>query len=266
MGRWLAVLLSAAWGTWACGSDVFTSTSTAEALPDGAGLREDAAGLVDAAGLSDSDSGDGPDRAIRDASSPEPVDTHESGVPDASLDASVVEPDAGTLEDGGGPDVVQLDAGEQPDVALLEDACTPLTWYPDRDGDGHGANDGAQLACDAPGADWVSNSGDCDDDHGEVHPSQTAYFASGYALGTGELSFDYDCDGTETGDPTQLGPAPACSGLAIANCSGRGFVAGSRSGPGVNAWCGSRALLQCLPELLACSAQTTLIERGYACR
>ncbi len=47
--------------------------------------------------------------------------------------------------------------------------CTPLTWYPDDDGDGWGADDGAVEACEAPSG-FVDQGGDCDDDEPEVHP------------------------------------------------------------------------------------------------
>ncbi len=60
------------------------------------------------------------------------------------------------------------------------------TWYPDDDGDGHGGSPGEYL-CDPP-SDYVTDSDDCDDTDGAVHPEADE------EPGTG---VDEDCDGTE---------------------------------------------------------------------
>jgi hypothetical protein len=50
--------------------------------------------------------------------------------------------------------------------------CTKLDWYQDVDGDGFGAGV-ATHACEAPGKDWITTSGDCDDALAEVNPDAT---------------------------------------------------------------------------------------------
>lgn len=260
----------ALWGTPACG-DAFTSTSTVELLPeagvngneplpgpstrdasasDGSeGLREDA-GSADASvegGRGDVDRADASD----DARAPDDASVTDAGPTDSGAGDAGAGGAAGAAGGGG--------------AAGSGGGCEPVPWYPDRDADGYGALDGVVDACDAPGEAWSSRAGDCHDGNSAVHPDQAAYFDGPYRGAAGE-SFDYDCDGRESGDPTQLGASPGCSGLALANCSGQGFVPTTRTGVGVNALCGSRALEQCVPELLICGGRTSLLDRGYACR
>lgn len=50
-------------------------------------------------------------------------------------------------------------------------ACqAPFAWHPDRDGDGFGVASEQRVACQAPGSDWVTASGDCDDENPDSHP------------------------------------------------------------------------------------------------
>ncbi len=63
------------------------------------------------------------------------------------------------------------------------------TWFPDADGDGHGALDGATTACSAP-AGHVGVDGDCDDSDAAVHPFAPEPCGAG----------DADCDGVAADD------------------------------------------------------------------
>ena len=69
--------------------------------------------------------------------------------------------------------------------AIDEGAAAPVTWYLDADGDGYGAADHSEVACGAPGADWVHLAGDCDDALPEVNPGAEEVCSS----------VDRDCDG-----------------------------------------------------------------------
>ena len=50
------------------------------------------------------------------------------------------------------------------------DASDTSTWYVDRDGDGSGDPSTGYVACDSPGADWVSNADDCNDLRNDINP------------------------------------------------------------------------------------------------
>ncbi len=60
----------------------------------------------------------------------------------------------------------------------------PVTWYPDRDGDGYGAPRPTITSCDQPPG-YVAENGDCDDDNPEINPG-----AEDVCDGV-----DNDCDG-----------------------------------------------------------------------
>ena len=50
-------------------------------------------------------------------------------------------------------------------------SCVRVSWYRDADGDGYGGGV-AELACEAPGSDWIEEPiGDCDDASADVHPA-----------------------------------------------------------------------------------------------
>lgn len=71
------------------------------------------------------------------------------------------------------------------DRSIDEDAVDGVTWYPDVDHDGYGADAGVETGCTAPPA-TVAIGGDCDDTSRSVHP------------GAGEdcrTAGDDDCDG-----------------------------------------------------------------------
>ena len=79
------------------------------------------------------------------------------------------------LGDGGTADsAAPQDAAEAPRDAPSaldagSDACAPITYYPDVDGDGHGATEGGAPACSPPPG-RVATTGDCDDARAAAHP------------------------------------------------------------------------------------------------
>jgi hypothetical protein len=64
-----------------------------------------------------------------------------------------------------------------------------LTWYRDRDGDGHGRSDETFIACSDPGG-YVTSYDDCDDGNASVSPSASEYCNDR----------DDDCDGSTDED------------------------------------------------------------------
>lgn len=142
--------------------------------------------------------------------------------------------------------------------------CTsPTTFYPDTDKDTYGRSTGTVTGCaPPPSGNWSTVGGDCDDDDENVHPKQTNYFDAPHSTSGGIHSFDYDCSGAEEGDPSQVGAAPTCTLLA---CSGTGYVPTSRTGPGVNALCGSTVQATCKVGTLQCT--TVLLNvPAYRCK
>ena len=102
---------------------------------------------------------------------------------DAKRDTEVAAPD-------GGSDAAQ-DAEIVPDV--VADACAPLLYYRDLDGDGFGDDANTTVACAQP-AGYVTMGGDCMDSNADAHPGQLSSFTTD----RGDGSYDYDCDGIET--------------------------------------------------------------------
>jgi hypothetical protein len=190
-----------------------------------------------------------------------------AGAAGAGGHAGDVGPDAGS-DDAGSDDSSVPEAGLDVDVPDVPIGCdTPVVFYPDADADGFGRDSAAVVACEPPlqGL-WTTKPGDCNDDNPDVHPEQTQYFSLGYVTTSGGLSFDYDCSGSEQSDPSQYGGAPSCGGLSLGNCSGQGYVATSRTGPGLNALCGSLRMRKCQPDLLVCGAETFDISQAHRCR
>jgi hypothetical protein len=150
--------------------------------------------------------------------------------------------------------------------------CSQQLLYPDRDGDGVGLTSGAQLRCAAQ--DWVSVPGDCRDDLMDVFLGQSRYFGMSYPEPTHAdgVSFDFDCNGIEEPDPTNLtlAPVPDCSGLPL-TCNQKGFLpaVSGRSGSGIDPRCGSNLLRQCVvSQLVGCDSETLVLGEGdrFRCR
>jgi hypothetical protein len=150
------------------------------------------------------------------------------------------------------------------DDASIE-ACAHTVFFLDGDGDGYGGTT-SSTGCGPPdtGA-WVTKGNDCDDSNPMVNPGQTAYFTTGYTRsGTSNVSFDYDCDGQETESGSNAKAACAYSGLT---CAGSGYLAATpaRSGPGVDAYCGSDEAVTCSVVDLTCTAGPPVTTSPIAC-
>lgn len=164
----------------------------------------------------------------------------------------------GTLEQDGvcivAPSMVVADAGGDDRTTDGGDRTTdaadgssasckvPIAFFKDNDGDGFGGTE-TMSACETPGAGWVTTSGDCDDTDPLVNPNAKQFQRTPTKAG----SFDFDCDGVETLDPSAK-VDPVCGG-AYPNCSNQeGFLPagdGRTIGPGMNSHCGSTAYRSC---------------------
>jgi hypothetical protein len=145
----------------------------------------------------------------------------------------------------------------------------PATWYKDADGDGYGTTSESIVSCSSPApTGWTTKGGDCMDDKAEVHPNQPpgTYFDQPYSIGNGKDSFDWDCSGTEDGDPTQK-VAGKCGFFTTCDASS-GYVASARTGTGLNAYCGSQSYSTCSGIATLCTASTKDLGTGsaYRCR
>ncbi len=94
------------------------------------------------------------------------------------------------------------------------DCVSPKQWWPDCDSDGYASSAAVDVRtlCEMPsdvatdcvgapsGASWTttvpqSDTNDCNDEDGNVHPNQKHCFETSHDLSLGELGFDYDCNG-----------------------------------------------------------------------
>jgi hypothetical protein len=149
----------------------------------------------------------------------------------------------------------------------------PTTWYVDLDQDGYGS-DAAQtvVSCTQPQGHYVKIGGDCHDNNGSVHPQLTAtekkFFGKPYRAQNGTDSYDYDCSGKETGDPSQP-IASTCALLTIGGgntCGGTGYSPSTSGGTtSSNRYCGSQKFQACTKSGLTCATTSTDISTPYAC-
>jgi hypothetical protein len=220
-----------------------TSTGGAVGNDGGAGTGGSAGEAFDAAG----EDGESPDALTLDTAPPDPDAPEPDGGSDAGNDAADdTEPDRDAASAADGAAEAEADGG--PDAACAAEQVV----FRDEDGDGAGDESNATATCSDVPEGWASTGGDCNDRNAEVVPEQTSYFGAGYPAGGNALSFDYDCSGTETADPSQYGAAKTCPGLNLGACSGKGFAPTTRTGAGVNPYCGSTALVECRPQGLSC--------------
>ena len=108
-----------------------------------------------------------------------------------------VNPDAIEICDG-----IDNNCDEQIDDAGATDAST---WYTDADGDGHGVEEGSQVACAAPEG-TVASSDDCDDTNADVFPDAREDNC--------EDPVDYNCDGSVGYEDADGDGSPACRDCA----------------------------------------------------
>lgn len=89
-----------------------------------------------------------------------------------------------------------------------------------------------------------------------MNPGQTRYFGTPYTPMVGGESYDYDCSGSEEGNPSQYGAAPVC-GSTFLNCpGGKGFAGLNRPG---NPLCGSNKLVSCRVNGVVCDQVTEAV-------
>lgn len=142
----------------------------------------------------------------------------------------------------------------------------PSTWYRDKDLDGYGTDIVSKVSCEAPApTGWSQVGGDCQDDNPAVHPGQTTYF--GQPFGTsGPDSFDYDCSGTEEGDPALPIATSTCVVSPLSACTGSGYLPVSGTGRMANPLCGSQNGAQCSGASIACARTLVSNLKPYTCR
>jgi hypothetical protein len=184
--------------------------------------------------------------------------TSDAGSP-TTMEAAVVDAN-GVGSDAGVPDAAPSEAGP------MGCANGGQFWYPDGDNDGFGRSNESLRACTKPSGAWVPQGGDCKDNNGDVHPEQLTYFEMGYVGGDGNESFDYDCSGSEDGNPGQRPLPTGCGILDLLTCEGTGYMSQPRTGPGVNPVCGSDKIGTCTPMLLSCTTATEMTMSRYRCR
>lgn len=201
--------------------------------------------------------------ATLDATSASDAAPSDAALADAASDAGATSMDSGAI-DGAMDDDAMADAGPAPDCGTSAGSL----WYPDGDEDGYGRSAEAVQSCSKPASGtWASRGGDCKDNDRNVHPEQTIYFGTPYRAANGSDSYDYDCSGSEEGNPSRLALPAGCDGiLDVLNCRGMGYLREARTGAGVNPVCGSTRVGTCTAMLLSC---TTAMETGkpaYECK
>ena len=80
-----------------------------------------------------------------------------------------------------------------------DDPVDAETFYEDRDGDGWGDVNRSERHCESPGEDWVSTSGDCDDERSDINPDGQEVCDPTYE--------DEDCDGSSDDNDDSVDPA-----------------------------------------------------------
>ena len=118
--------------------------------------------------------------------------------PSVTYDASFTLNDVCTVQNGT-PGCTLLEACNYDSEATVDDGSCILPYsevYIDEDGDGIGGNMAIADACDPLPANWVLETGDCDDSNSSIYPG-----APGAGLGV-----DNNCDGVVSGDEVNACP------------------------------------------------------------
>lgn len=179
-------------------------------------------------------------------------------------------PGSGGAPGSGGSSVGGADAS-LPDAAPGAGGAPPCTsdvpWYQDDDMDGYGTSVSV-VGCPAPTVGrWALASNDCDDTNRLVHPGQLQYFGMPYKKPDATDSFDYDCSGVEEPDPHLTLAPEDCGLLKLALCgTASGYTMNTRSGPGINPWCGSTTVRSCIPSTLVCMVSYQMDQTPFGCR
>lgn len=93
------------------------------------------------------------------------------------------------------------------------DGSCSTVWYLDADGDGFGGED-SLVACAAPGAEYIQQTGDCNDQDAAISPE---------AIEDCATEIDEDCDGTRnTGSPDTVDPLSCVDWYADRDADGFG--------------------------------------------
>ena len=235
-----------------CGGSDFTG-QTVQPLPDAS------------AGGSLGNAGSGGDSGANGASGDSGRGGATGNGGDSGTNGTSGDSGSGGASAGGASGTTTTDAGAGSGGMIGSDAsadancASPMTFFPDLDGDGYGTQGGVIVACEQPPGAWVTRAGDCNDALRDVNPEQKNFFGVGYDSRSA-LQFDYDCNGREEPDPSQFGRAPECTGLNLGACTGSGFAPANRTGTGVDPLCGSTALVQCkVMELVLCGSVVTQV-------
>lgn len=195
------------------------------------------------------------------------ADAGDDAASDADDDGTDAGSDANDDTDAG------ADASDDAEPDAAEDACEPLIWYEDKDGDGWGNEAVFRVQCESPGNGWVDKKGDCHDEDADVHPDQTAFFGEPYERPDGDggvvPSFDYDCDGTEEGEPDkQVTTEAACPERSDQEaCKAAQGYQPRTEGATENAYCGSTDVLDCFFITgRGCQGAVSHDQEPYRCR
>jgi hypothetical protein len=257
-GRWLGVLVF--WGLVgaypACSGAEFKASGQAGSAGGGRGGSGGSNGGSSGRDASESDS-EAEASAGRGGSAGTGSGGSAGTLPEAGPDTGDARADTSTDAPSDAPRDAPADAPPTCDA--------PLQYFLDADHDTYGDDSTTRRACTAPGGDWVLRGGDCRDDLPEVRPNQTNYMPEGYETTEGE-SFDYNCSGLEEPDPGSFGAAPASCPLLPPCGNAAGYVPGPRSGPGVNALCGSQLLRGCVTNGALCVQQQAATTVAKRCR
>lgn len=105
--------------------------------------------------------------------------------------------------------ITACDAGFGNCDGNVSNGCEPLlTFFEDKDSDGHGVPDVTKDACTVPQG-FATVADDCDDNDNRAFPGQTQYFSTPRTSG----GFDFNCDGNEALQNTRIDPQQCiCNG------------------------------------------------------
>ena len=274
---WVLAVLPLAVG---CGGAGFSAAPTADAAEAadsfvGDAASEDSASATDVMGqdAETSDTGPGTSDGAAADSSVERDAGADAGHQDASSDGPRTDSgheddgavDARTADSGG--DVGSRDAAADARDSGQGDAeaCAPILYFLDGDGDQYGGTTSWRGCSPPDSGTWVTTGGDCDDSNLMVNPGQSAYFAAGYIpTGKTTVSFDYNCDGLESGSGS---PPQAYCQVSGLSCVGSGYIEASpvRGGAGVDPLCGSTEAVTCAWAALVCQASAPYTVSPITC-